>query len=305
MTHPWTPEHIVDLETARVLVSEQFPELAPVRVRLLGHGFDNTAYLVNEVAVFRFPRRSVAVACLEAENRSLPRIGPELPVPVPFPEWIGRPDPRFPWPFAGYRRIPGTPLFEMSLDMDARRKLAAPLGRLLATLHRIDPEAAGVGPDPLDRLSLPRRLPRFRSRLEDLVSFGYPDLARAADAMMTQALSHLEGVELGRPTVVGHGDLDARHLLADENGTLTGVIDWGDVHAGHRATDLGAVFELVPPDAHADFWNAYGAVDETLEWRARFRALDHATAVLIWALAVGNQPVAREAAFAITQASSL
>src|SRR5437773_2511881 len=34
-----------------------------------------------------------------------------------------------------------------------------------------------------------------------------------------------------------HGDLHARNVLV-ENGAITGVIDWGDVAVGDRATDL-------------------------------------------------------------------
>lgn len=303
--HPWTPERVVDSDLARALVATQFPELSPVETRLLGHGFDNTAFLINESIVFRFPRRESAVALLDAENRALPSIAPALPIRVPFPEWFGEPASRFPWKFAGYRLIPGSALVDLSPDMNTRRSLAAPLGAFLAALHAIPLGSAEVGRDPLDRLALPKRLPRFRSRLEDLVSFGYHDLMRAADAMMSLALSRIENESLGPATVVAHGDLDARHLLADEQGDLTGLIDWGDVHAGHRSTDLGIVFELLPVDARTSFWQAYGEVDETIEWRARFRALDHALAVLVWALAVENRPVIRESVFALTQASSL
>jgi aminoglycoside phosphotransferase (APT) family kinase protein len=305
LSEPWTPERVVDLGLAQALIGSQFPEFAPVRAHLLGHGFDNTAFLVNETTVFRFPRRHVAVACLEAEIRSLPRIGPSLPVVVPFPQWVGEPEARFPWTFAGYRWIPGVPLVDLCLDLDARRELAPALGTLLSALHALDVREMRVALDPLDRLSLPKRLPRFRSRLDDLVSFGYPDLARIAGAMMTLTVSRIEaGPALGPPTVVGHGDLDARHLLADDASNLSGLIDWGDVHAGHRATDLGIAYEFLPPDAREAFWSAYGRNDETLQWWARFRALDHALAVLVWALAVDNRPVIREATFALTQAGS-
>ena len=41
-------------------------------LRPLGAGWDNTVFLVNESFVFRFPRREIAVACMEAEIRVLP-----------------------------------------------------------------------------------------------------------------------------------------------------------------------------------------------------------------------------------------
>ena len=40
-----------------------------------------------------------------------------------------------------------------------------------------------------------------------------------------------------------HGDLHALNVLVD-NGVLSGVIDWGDVTAGDRATDLASLWML-------------------------------------------------------------
>jgi aminoglycoside phosphotransferase (APT) family kinase protein len=40
------------------------------------------------------------------------------------------------------------------------------------------------------------------------------------------------------PTKVAHGDLHMRHVLVDEAGTPTGVIDWGDVCLADPSVDL-------------------------------------------------------------------
>jgi aminoglycoside phosphotransferase (APT) family kinase protein len=86
VNEPWCPEHVVDADLAREMVEARFPQLMPARVEPLGAGWDSTAYLVNEVWVFRFPRRSVAVSCLEQETRLLPSVAPRVPLPVPVPE---------------------------------------------------------------------------------------------------------------------------------------------------------------------------------------------------------------------------
>lgn len=72
MTRPWRADRAVSEQFARALIESQFPDLAPVTLRPLGAGWDNTVFLVNESYVFRFPRREIAVACMEAENRVLP-----------------------------------------------------------------------------------------------------------------------------------------------------------------------------------------------------------------------------------------
>ena len=107
MDRPWAAEATVGPEQARRLVESQFPALAPARIEPFGVGWDNTAYLVNGSAVFRFPRRQMAVPLLENECRVLPRLAGRLTLPVPRPEWVGTPTAEYGWPFAGYPMLPG------------------------------------------------------------------------------------------------------------------------------------------------------------------------------------------------------
>ena len=53
----WSPEIVVDEPLARRLLRTQFPELELASLRLAGEGWDNTAWLVDERWLFRFPRR--------------------------------------------------------------------------------------------------------------------------------------------------------------------------------------------------------------------------------------------------------
>ena len=66
----------------------------------------------------------------------------------------------------------------------------------------------------------------------------------------SREVSSRHGTQLStrEPTWI-HGDLHARNVLV-ENGAITGVIDWGDVAVGDRATDLAAVW-MVFGDAQA------------------------------------------------------
>lgn len=107
---PWVAEREVPPALARSLLDQQFPPLRGAPLRPFGAGWDNTAYLVDEAWVFRFPRRRIAVPFMEAELRNLPCLAGRLPVPVPAPQWIGRPSPDFPWPFGGYRLLSGVPV---------------------------------------------------------------------------------------------------------------------------------------------------------------------------------------------------
>src|SRR5215207_3534298 len=121
----WLPQVVVSPELALELVREQFPGLGRT-IEPFGSGWDNTAYLVDGDLVFRFPRREFAVRFTGREIHVLPKLAPRLPLPVPLPLWIGEPTERFPWPFAGYRLIPGRTLDAADLS-PADRRAAAPV----------------------------------------------------------------------------------------------------------------------------------------------------------------------------------
>ncbi len=294
MSRSWSPEVVVTPELARSLIEEQFPELAPARPELLGAGMDNTAYRVNATHVFRFPRRRFALPFLEAETRLLPALAPRLPLPVPVPTLIGRPTERYPWPFAGYRMLPGRTACAATLTDRRRLALAEPLARFVAALHAIPADqaaSAGAGPDTLGRLDPARYNARVRGHLEQLAGRGLvedagPFLARldAAPAAYTAR----------RDTLV-HGDLYFRHLLIGSDGRLAGVIDWGDVHLGDPAADLMIAHAFLPPEGRDVFCKVYGPVPE-VTWRmARLRALWHSVMVLVYADDIGDADLLREA----------
>ena len=305
MTSPWIAEQTVDAGLAIELIESQFPELAPARVELLGVGWDNTAFLVNGEIVFRFPRREIAVDLLVAETRVLPAIAPLLPLSVPVPRFVGRPEPRFTWPFAGYPMLPGRTACRAALSDAERVKLAEPLARFLAALHAIPTGhsiACGVLPDRLGRLDVERRVPAIRERLRQIAGLGlirdegaWNEILEEAGAVDRKARAELRAANGN--TIVGtlvHGDLYARHLLVDEAGRLTGAIDWGDIHLGDPAIDLSLACGFLPPPARDAFVAAYGLVDPAT-WRlARFKALLTAVMLVVYGHDVGDSDLQRE-----------
>src|SRR5690606_19487705 len=68
-----------------------------------------------------------------------------------------------------------------------------------------------------------------------------------------------------------HGDLHPLNILVHE-GELSGVIDFGDMCAGDRATDLSAAWIVLPSEARPSFRAAAGArrpIDDDTWRRAR------------------------------------
>ena len=67
-------------------------------------------------------------------------------------------------------------------------------------------------------------------------------------------------VRVGAPVWL-HGDLHPANVVVSD-GTLSGVIDFGEMCAGDPATDLAAAWVLLPAGAASRFFAAYGDVDD-------------------------------------------
>lgn len=68
----------------------------------------------------------------------LARIAPHLPAQVPVPEFLGRPEDDYPWPFVGGALIDGGEVADTDLGERQRRDMAAPVAAFLRALHAID-----------------------------------------------------------------------------------------------------------------------------------------------------------------------
>lgn len=295
----WSPERDLPLEWVQSRIERRFPELAPVRVEPWAAGWDNALFRVNGELLFRFPRRSIAVPLLERECRLLPALAPHVPLPIPVPLYVGEPAGEDPWPFYGYRALPGITLAAAALDDGRRRNLARPLARFLRALHAIpvaDPDL-GLPGDAFGRLDLARRLPVLMEKLRDLHERGTVDDPAPLLAFVASLAADQDEVArrlAGEPRVWVHGDLHATNLLVNADGHPTAVIDWGDMHLGHAAMDLTIAFAL-PGGAREQFLECYGSVSP-VTWRlARFRALYAAAVQMDYALATGDDALVREA----------
>ena len=301
----WTAEHAVSRELAAELLEEQFPELfessesSLTQVEWFGEGWDNVAFCVNEKFVFRFPRRKLGVECMEWEIQITPHFADLLPTPITAARFLGKPSPAFPWPFAGYRKLDGQTACRADLNDAQRIALAAPLAEFLSALHSIDAEQAlawGAPTDVIGRLNREHRLRQGIEYYHELQQLGaIPDAGPWIEALCQAA-------ETRDPQArcLTHGDLYSRHLLTDGT-TLTGVIDWGDVHVGDPAVDLAIVWSFLPPEGRRIFEEIYGAIDEPTAQLARMRALNHTAIVAVYSYRENEQALLRESLSALNR----
>ena len=284
----WDAEVVIDEALVRALVGEQFPVLDVSSARLLGEGWDNAVWVVEEQWAFRFPRRAIAIPGVELELAVLPRLAPLLPVPIPLPTFVGEPSDRFPWPFFGAPLLSGDEPADTQLTDEARTDLGAELGRFLRTLHDVELDVE-LPDDPIRRADTPFRVTRTRERLatNEVVGVWTPP------PEVERILAEGERLPESTQRVVAHGDLHLRHVLV-ERGTLSGVIDWGDMCRSDPAIDLMLVWSLLTPAGRGRFVAEYGQVDEVTMLRARVLALFLGLTLALYARDVGHATLERE-----------
>ncbi|WP_198587056.1 aminoglycoside phosphotransferase family protein [Glycomyces xiaoerkulensis] len=253
---------MTDETLVRSLLSEQCPDLADRELRRVDGGWDNRMWRLGDDLAVRLPRTSRAPSLLENEHRWLPVLAPRLPLAVPVPVRSGEPSERFPKPWIVTTWVAGEPADRVPIDRgpDAAEALA----RFLTALHVEAPGDAPVN----SRRGGP--LKRYADEIERQSETLAPE--GAADRMREVWDDAVAAAEWDRPAVWVHGDLHpANAVVAD--GTLAGVIDFGEMRAGDPAADLAAAWLLLPEGAAARFFEAYAEADEVTIRRARGWAL--------------------------------
>ncbi|WP_329174762.1 aminoglycoside phosphotransferase family protein [Streptomyces sp. NBC_01477] len=248
----------IDETLVRTLVREQHPDLAELDLRAVVGGWDNQLWrLGNELAV-RMPRTERAPSLLRKEHRWLPALAPGLPLPVPTPVRIGEPSVRFPQPWTIAAWVHGEPADRVPIS---HGRAAGTLADFLTALHVTAPADAPVSPDrgvPLRTVA-----DTVGKLLEDFApeEVGLQRVQQVWDEAL--AAPEWEG-----PPVWLHADLHPANVVVSD-GTLSGVIDFGDMCAGDPAVDLAAAWVLLPAGAAARFFEAYAHADEATVRRAR------------------------------------
>lgn len=247
------------------LLSAQAPHLAgqPV-VPSANSGSSNWVFRLGEEYAVRLPRSASYVGDLRKEATWLPRLGPELPVPVPRIVVEGEASPLFEWPWTVVTWIPG----ELPSDQDGpeQARLASTLGRFVQRLHAVD---TGDLPAGAQRWGYRCGEP-VTDEIDGWADSAADDVADLFDpSQVREAWRRLRDVPpASEPPCWVHTDLSAENLLVRPGGSLVGVIDFGGLGIGDRSIDLLYAWSLFDQPARAVFRTASG-VDDATWLRAR------------------------------------
>lgn len=257
----------VDVHLARSLVYRQF--------RFWGHldiepvpfsGWDNQTFRLGDEMLIRLPSAGRYASQVDKEQFWLPRLAPHLPLPVPEPLAVGKPDCGYPWQWSIYRWIPGDiAAFERIDDMG---EFAGALRDFLVALHKIDiTDGPAAGPQNFYRggdLSIyneeaRRAVKALEGRIDS------DAIARIWDQSLASRWE--------RPPVWVHGDISPSNLLVAD-GKLSAVIDFGSCGVGDPACDLAIAWTFLRGQSRAIFRSILrSGLDEAAWTRGRGWAL--------------------------------
>jgi aminoglycoside phosphotransferase (APT) family kinase protein len=268
----------VDAALATRLVARQFPQWADLPVAPVSlSGWDNRSFRLGDDLLVRLPSHEAYAAAVEKEQRWLPRLAPQLPLPVPRPVGLGRPDDEYPWPWSVYAWIDGEPAATAPpTDLDS---FAVDLARFLVALRGADAEdGPAAGPH-----SFWRGGPLSTYDEEARRAFA----ALGDDGRMTAVWDRALASTWDRPPVWCHGDVAVGNLLV-RDGRLAAVIDFGSSAVGDPACDTVIAWTLFTGSSRAVFRRTLDLDDDTWD-RGRGWALWKAAITL----AAGPSPDAR------------
>lgn len=290
----WDSDMELTIAEAEKIINEQFPTLAPVTIEDNGAGWDNKVFLVNQTFIFRFPRRKIAVPFIESERRWLPLVNKLLQseVPISTPIYHGQPVSSFPYPFVGYPFIQGYSTNERELIVGKRTSLVEDIALFLRKLHHLPlTDFQGLVGDEIGRLAVHHKKREIMQRLQWMEN-NHIIVSRAPYVEIIQRAINTS--LLGKDTLV-HGDFYFRNFLIHGDSRLAGVIDFGDIHRGHRAVDLAVAYTFFPSYMRERFFAIYGEIDRETEVFAMYRGLHVMSYLLFYGFDQQDEGIIREA----------
>jgi aminoglycoside phosphotransferase (APT) family kinase protein len=255
----------------RRLVDRQFPRWTDLLITpVASSGTDHDIYRLGRDLAVRLPRIAWAAGQPATEARWLPVFAPHLPLALPVPVALGRPDDGYPFAWAVHEWLPGRAATDGAVD-DLDRA-AVELAGFVRAFRRLDttgahPRSPGGRGGPL-------------AERDDGVRQAVAALGDRVDA--AAVLRSWEG-SLGAPPWDGpevwvHGDLLPGNLLAD-GGRLSAVIDFGCLNVGDPACDLQPAWNLFAGSSRRAFL-AELSTDEAARLRGRGWVLSQAVIAL-------------------------
>ncbi len=237
---------VIDASLVRSLIASQFPRWKELSIDPVAmSGWDNRTFHLGSEMLVRLPSAAEYELQVEKEHEWLPKLAPALPLPLPTPLVIGKPEHGYPWKWSIYRWLKGKAV--ASASVDDLVAFASDLANFLNALHQID--STGGPPPGLHSFYRGGSLLVYDANTRRAINFlkGKIDTNAATD-VWERALS----TSWKNPPVWVHGDISAGNLLVQAD-KLCAVIDFGQLAIGDPACDLSINWTLFQGESREAF----------------------------------------------------
>jgi aminoglycoside phosphotransferase (APT) family kinase protein len=246
----------IDAALVTRLIARQFPRWADLPVRPVdAGGWDNRTFRLGDDMSVRLPSAAAYAAQVDKEQVWLPRLAPQLPLPIPRPLARGTPDLDYPWQWSVYEWIDGEcATLEGIADLGA---FAIDLGSFIAALQRSDTAGAPAPGTHNFWRGGPLSVYDTETRQAIAALAGRIDVVTATRTWGAALAAAWRG-----PPVWVHGDVAAGNLLVRDGG-LAAVIDFGCAAVGDPACDTVIAWTFLSGASRRAFRSTLGIDDAT------------------------------------------
>jgi aminoglycoside phosphotransferase (APT) family kinase protein len=242
----------IDVSLARRLIDSQFPQWSHLRVAAVEFdGWDNRTFRLGSELTIRLPSGDWYAQQVDKEQRWLPVLAPQLPLPIPTPVAKGEPDSGFPYPWSVYRWLDGE--LASKARIDDLPGFATTLAGFLNALGRVDATGGPAAGEHNFYRGGP--LATYEDEaLEAIEALGNEVPRDAVGRVWEDAMS----TRWDRKPVWLHGDVAGGNLLV-RDGRLAAVIDFGSSGVGDPACDTVIAWTFLSGPSRARFRDELGA----------------------------------------------
>lgn len=255
-------ELLIDKSLVEHLISSQFPKWKNLPITpVTPGGWDNRTFRLGRNMLVRMPSAKRYEYSIQKEQKWLSKLAPHLPLLIPHPLALGKPDFAYPYEWSIYGWIEGETAEKGSISN--YRNFAISLSHFLIALQNIDSTSGPVA---------------------GAHNFYRGGSLRVYDSEVRQAITILEGkidkktvIEIwetaletswNQPPVWVHGDISLANLLL-KNGHLYAIIDFGGLAIGDPSCDLAITWTFFTGEVRKIFQKTFSFDSHT--W-ARGRA---------------------------------
>ena len=237
---------MIDVSVARRLIDSQFPQWSHLPIAAVEFdGWDNRTFRLGSELTLRLPSGEWYAQQVDKEQRWLPVLAPQLPLPIPTPVARGEPDDGFPYPWSVYRWLDGE--LASNARIDDLPGFATTLAAFLNALRCVD---ATGGPAPGEH-NFYRGGPLSTyegETLQAIDALGDEIPAEAVKRVWDDAMA----TSWDRAPVWLHGDVATGNLLV-RAGRLAAVLDFGSSGVGAPACDVVIAWTFLSGESRARF----------------------------------------------------